>query len=135
MINDGLIGEAINFGKDLADECARVNWKKLEETDEKVTKYVAEKLAKKFVDLRVERRSQSYDTDTLHVRGAEGLRAIMSECGAEPELINTMVEYMERAFLSRMEEARVGRRKAEASLRKTQLVGHAHDGTCTRRTA
>jgi hypothetical protein len=135
MINDGLIGIAMNFGKDLADEGARVNWKKLKEIDEKVTKEVAEKLAKRFADLRVERRSQSYDTDTLHARGAESLRSIMNECGAEPKLINTMVEYMELAFLSRMEEARVGRRKAESSPRKTQLVGRAHDGTCTRGTA
>ena len=135
MINDGLIGIAMNFGKDLADEGARVNWRKLEEIDEKVTKEVAEKLAKLFADLRAERRSQSYDTDSLHARGAAGLRSVMKECSAEPELINTMLEYMELAFLSRMKEARVGRRKAESSLRKTQLVGDAQDGTCTRRIA
>jgi hypothetical protein len=135
MINDGLTGIAVNFGKDLADEGARVNWKKLQEIDKKVTEEVAEKLAKLFADLRLERRRQSYDTDTLRARGAEGLRAILSEFGAEPELINNMVEYMELAFLSRMEEARVGRRKAESSLRKTRLVGDAQDGTCTRRTA
>ena len=106
MINDGLTGIAVNFGKDLADEGARVNWKKLQEIDKKVTEEVAEKLAKLFADLRLERRRQSYDTDTLRARGAEGLRAILSEFGAEPELINNMVEYMELAFLSRMEEAR-----------------------------
>jgi hypothetical protein len=135
MINDGLTGIAMNFGKDLADEGARVNWRKLQEIDKKVTEEVAERLAKLFADLRMERRSQSYDTDTLRARGAEGLRAILSECGAEPELINNIVEYMELAFLSRMEEARVGRRKAESSLRKAKLVGDAHDGACTRRTA
>ena len=135
MINDGLTGIAMNFGKDLADEGARVNWKKLEEIDKKATEEVAEKLAKLFADLRVERRSQSYDTDTLRARGAEGLRSVMNESSAEPELINDMVEYMEFAFLSRMEEARVGRRKAESLLRKTQLVGDARDGVCTRRTA
>jgi hypothetical protein len=135
MINDGLTGIAMNFGKDLADEGARVNWKKFQEIDKKVTEEVAEKLAKLFADLRLERRRQSYDIDTLRARGVEGLRAILSECDAEPELINNIVEYMELAFLSRMEEARVGRRKAESALRRAKLVGDAHDGTCTRRTA
>jgi cob(I)alamin adenosyltransferase len=131
MIDIRLIGIAVNFGKDLGDESARVNWKKLEEIDKKVTEEIAEKLAKLFADLRVERRRQSYDTDTLRARGVEGLRAILSECSAEPELTNSMVKYMELAFLSRLEEARVGRRKAESLLRKTQLVGDAR----TRRTA
>src|SRR5277367_780640 len=119
MFSDGLTGIAINFGKNLADEGARVNWKKLQEIDKKVTEEVAEKLAKLFANLRVKRRSRSYETDTLRARGAEGLRAILSECGAEPELINEIVEYMELAFRSRMEEARVGRRRMESSLRKT----------------
>lgn len=131
MINDSLLVEALKYGRDLADECARVNWKKLEEVEEKVTKEVVEKLAKKLADLKVERRSQSYDYDTLRARGAEGLRAIMSECGQEPDLSNTMVEYMERSFQSRLEEARVGRRKVELLLRKTQLGGSAYDGPCT----
>jgi hypothetical protein len=129
MINDSLTGIAINFGKDLADEGARVNWKKLQEIDQKVAAEVAEKLAKLFANLRVKRRSQSYDTDTLRARGAEGLRAILSECGAEPELINEIVEYMELAFRSRMEEPRVRRRRMESSLRKTRLGGYAHAAT------
>jgi len=37
MFSDGLTGIAINFGKNLADEGARVNWKKLQEIDKKVT--------------------------------------------------------------------------------------------------
>lgn len=132
MFNDGLTGIAINFGKDLADEGARVNWKKLQEIDNKVAAEVAEKLAKLFADLRVERRRHSYDTDTLRARGAEGLRAILSECGAEPELINDVLDYMELAFRSRMEEARVGRRRMESSLRKTRLGGHSHAATAIR---
>lgn len=130
MINDSLIGIAIKYGKDLADECAHVNWKNLEEADQKVAKEVAEKLAKQFAALKVERRSQSYDNDTFHARGAEGLRAIVSECGGEPELINTLVEYTERAFKTRLEEARVGRRKVESSLRKTRRGGHAQAAQC-----
>lgn len=122
MINDGLTGLAMNFGIDLADEGARVNWKKFQEIDKKITEEVAEKLAKLFAELRVERRSQSYDSDTLRARGVEGLRLVMNESSAEPELINEMVENMERAFLFRLEEARVGRRQAEKSLRKTQLA-------------
>lgn len=133
MINDGLTGIAIKFGKELADEGARVNWKKLQEIDQKVAAEVADKLAKLFADLRVERRSHSYDTDTLRARGAEGLRAILSECGAEPELINDILDYMELAFRSRMEEARAGRRRMESSLRKTRLGGRLHAATVIRR--
>jgi hypothetical protein len=135
MIDMRLIGIAVNFGKDLGDESARVNWKKLEENDKKAAEEIAEKLAKLFADLRVERRRQSYDTDTFRARGVEGFRAILSECSAEPEITNSMVKYMELAFLSRLEEARVGRRKAEMLLRKSHLVGDAQDGTRTRRTA
>ena len=36
MINDRLLVQAIKLGEALADECARVNWRKLEEHDEKV---------------------------------------------------------------------------------------------------
>jgi hypothetical protein len=132
MINDSLMAVAMGYGKDLADDCAHVNWKKLKEADEKFAEEVAAKLAKHLADLRVERRSQSYDYESFHARGAEGLRAIVSECGGEPELINTMVEYTELAFQARLEEARVGRRKMESLLRKTRLGGHAHAATAIR---
>jgi hypothetical protein len=68
MINDSLLVEALKYGRDLADECARVNWKKLEEVEEKVTKEVVEKLAKKLADLKVERRSHELDP----IRGTAG---------------------------------------------------------------
>jgi hypothetical protein len=126
MINDSLIDIAIKHGNALADECCSLNWKKLEEADAKLAEEVAQKLAEQFTQLKAERRNRSYDNDTFHARGADVLRSIVSECGGDSELINTVVKYTERAFQMRREEARMARRKMEWLRRKTRPGGHAH---------
>jgi len=132
VINDRLLYEVVKYGHTLADMCARVNWQQIEAIEERDAEEFGKKLAEKLTDLKVETRRQSYGFDTAYANGAEVLRAVLRERGEEPEFIDTVVRTLEYAFAARREAARVGRRKLDAALRKTQPDGHTYAANCTR---
>jgi hypothetical protein len=108
----------MEFGRNLADVCARVNWRHIEAVEEEPAEELAQKLTEKIASLKAERKRKSYDTDTVYTIGAEDLRTLLCERGIEPELIDYLLRTMELSFKFRLQEARDGRRKVEASVKK-----------------
>lgn len=131
-MSDRLLFEVIKYGQAVADICAHVNWRQIEAVEERDAKEFHEQLAEKLAKLKLETRRGSYDADTVYASAAEGLRAISSKRGEEPEAIDEMVKMMDSAFVDRREKARTGRRRIEASLRKTQPGGRAPVAYCVR---
>jgi hypothetical protein len=116
----------------LADICARVNWRQIEAIEESLAKELAKKLAEKVAKLKAETKRKSYDANSVYSNGADGLRAILSQRGDEPEFIDAMIRTVERAFTARREDARAGRRKVESSLKKAQSGRLFFAVNCTR---
>jgi hypothetical protein len=129
-MSDGLVFEAVKFGRALADICTRVNRRQIEAIEAKLAEEVGEKLAKKAAEIKAKTKRQSYDADTVYANGAESLRKIMAEQSEDPKLTDAMIQGLEYGFTERREEARVGRRRLEASLRKRQPGDHANAATC-----
>jgi len=111
--------------------CASVNWQLIEAVEERDAQEVRKRLAEKAAEIR----RNSHEADTVYANGTEGLRAILAELGAEPKLIDEMVEFLEYTFRNRWEEARVGRRKVEASLKKARPGRDVYAVNCARSNA